>query len=121
MKEEGGRRKENLRKTTSLEELTKETVKGRRKKVREKERFEQAGWKSVENILRWRWTYHKVPHEKKQMMISLPPSSCHSRLSVFSLYFSDEFLSYIICCTESEMAANWSPLGYGVKLNLQIM
>ena len=59
------------KKTASLDDLLHGVAQDRKKKAREKERFEEAGWKKVENLARWRWTYLKVPSEKKELLIDM--------------------------------------------------
>ena len=112
-------RRKVVRKSTSLEELTKGIEKNRKKKAKEKERLEEAGWKRIENIQNWRWAYFRVPMEKRSMVIDLPSRSSFTRLGVFSLYFTDDLLSYLLGKREVEMATYWSSSGYGIKVNLQ--
>jgi len=114
-------RRRPMKKSSSLEEVVADVGKGRMRKAKDKERFEEAGWKRVENIKNWIWTFSKVPDEKKKMLIDLPGRNNITRLAVFSLYFTDDFLSYLLERRESEMATYWSPSGYGLKVNLQII
>ena len=110
-----------MKKSSSLEEVVEDVGKGRRRKVKDKERFQEARWERVENLRKHRWSFSKVPDEKKKMLIDLPGRNNITRLAVFSLYFTDDFLSYLLERRESEMATYWSPSGYGLKVNLQII
>jgi hypothetical protein len=107
------------RKTSSLEEVVADVEKGRMRKAKEKQRFEGAQWQRVENIYKWRWTFSKVPTEKKQLLVDLPPRNNITRLSIFSLYFSDDFLSFLLERREPEMETHWSTSG--LKVNIQII
>jgi len=115
------RKRKPIKKSSSLEEVVKDIGSERMKKVRDKDRFEEAGWRRIENITRWRWTYFKVPAEKKSLMVSIPPRNHLSRLAVFSLYFSDEFLSYLLFQREAEMSTYWAPSRLGLVVNLQLI
>jgi hypothetical protein len=44
-----------------------------------------------------------------------------SRLSIFSLYFSDELLLYLLSQREAEMVKYWSPTGYGLQESLKMI
>ena len=115
-------KRKGIRKTTSLEELTKSIQQDRMKKAREKERMEEAGWKRIDNIQNWRWDYFRVPEEKRLLMIDLPATRrSFSRLAIFSLYFTDIFLSYLINQREAEMAAHWSSSGFAIRVNLKVI
>ena len=119
--EDGLQRRRPMKKSSSLEEVVEDVGKGRRRKVKDKERFQEARWERVENLRKHRWSFSKVPDEKKKMLIDLPGRNNITRLAVFSLYFTDDFLSYLLERRESEMATYWSPSGYGLKVNLQII
>ncbi len=114
----------HLQKTTSsLDDILKDMGEERKKKVAEKERFEDAGWKRIDDLGKWKWTYHKVPSDKKELMIDMEGQGRKwiSSLKIFSIYFSDELLSYLLEQREPEMAQHWSPSGYGLTLNLQMI
>jgi hypothetical protein len=119
--EDGLQRRRPMKKSSSLEEVVGDVGKGRRRKAKDKERFQEARWERVENLKKHRWTFSKVPDEKKKMLVDLPGRNNITRLAVFSLYFTDDFLSYLLERRESEMATYWSPSGYGLKVNLQII
>jgi hypothetical protein len=91
------------------------------RKSREKEKFEEAGRKRVENIQKWRWTYSRVPPERRVMMIDLPPRGHMTRLAVFSLYFSDAFIFALLSRRENEMRTYWSPTGYSITVDLRMI
>jgi len=119
--EDGLQRRMPMKKSSSLEEVVGDVGKGRRRKAKDKERIQEARWERVENLKKHRWTFSKVPDEKKKMLVDLPGRNNITRLAVFSLYFTDDFLSYLLERRESEMATYWSPSGYGLKVNLQII
>lgn len=116
-----GRKRKSAPTSTSLEEVVKEISKERMRKSREKEKFEEAGWKRVENIQKWRWTYSRVPPERRVMMIDLPPRGHMTRLAVFSLYFSDAFIFALLSRRENEMRTYWSPTGYSITVDLRMI
>ena len=111
-------RKKPMMKSSSLEEVVADVGKGRMKKKKEKKRFEEARWERVENIQKRRWTFSKVPDEKKKLLIDLPARNNITRLAVFSLYFTDDLLLYLLERRESEMATYWSS-GLSIRVNLQ--
>ena len=111
-------RKKPMMKSSSLEEVVADVGKGRMKKKKEKKRFEEARWERVENIQKRRWTFSKVPDEKKKLLIDLPARNNIMRLAVFSLYFTDDLLLYLLERRESEMATYWSS-GLSIRVNLQ--
>jgi hypothetical protein len=116
----GGRVVEN--KTTFLDDLLYGVSQDRKKKVRDKKRFDESGWRRIEDLARWRWTYSKVPSEKRELLVDMQGQgrgSAVSRLGVFSLYFSDELLCYLLHQREGEMTQFWSP--YGMKTSLKII
>ena len=116
-----GRKRKSAPMSTSLEEVVKEISKERMRKSREKEKFEEAGWKRVENIQKWRWTYSRVSPERRVMMIDLPPRGHMTRLAVFSLYFSDAFIFALLSRRENEMRTYWSPTGYSITVDLRMI
>ncbi len=123
-----GARKEGVtkgleRQPSSLDEIMEDMRAERRKKIREKEKFEESGWRRIEDIAKWQWTYYKVPSDKKELMIDMEGQERGkiSKLKIFSLYFSEELLSFITSKRESEMAEHWSPTGYGLTLNLKMI
>ena len=120
---EGGEAKGLEKQTSSLDEIMEDMRAERRKKIREKEKFEESGWRRIEDIAKWQWTYYKVPSDKKELVIDMEGQGRGniSRLKIFSLYFSDELLSFITSKRESEMAQYWSPTGYGLTLNLKMI
>ena len=116
--EDGLQMRKPMMKSSSLEEVVADVGKGRMRKKKEKERFEEARWERVENIQKRRWTFSKVPDDKKKLLIDLPARNNITRLAVFSLYFTDDFLSYLLERRESEMATYWSS-GLSIRVNLQ--
>jgi len=109
--------------TSSLDDLLKDMGGERKKKIKEKERFEDAGWRRIADLGKWRWTYHKVPSDRRELVIDMEGQGRKgiSSLKIFSLYFSDDLLSYLMEQREDEMAQFWSPSGYGLTLNLQMV
>ena len=110
-----------MKKSSSLEEVVADIGKGRMRKRKDKERFEEARWERVENIQKWKWTFSKVPDESKKLLLDLPSRNNITRLAVFSLYFTDDILSSLLERRECEMATYWSPTGYSLKVNLQLI
>lgn len=65
-------RKGTLSKSATLDEGIRETERERGSKVREKQRFQDAGWERIQSIHKWMWSYYKVPTEHQKMVIDLP-------------------------------------------------
>jgi len=105
---EGGEAKGLEKQTSSLDEIMEDMRAERRKKIREKEKFEESGWRRIEDIAKWQWTYYKVPSDKKELVIDMEGQERGniSRLKIFSLYFSDELLSFITSKQESVNCAS---------------
>jgi len=74
-----------MKKFSSLEEVVADIGKGRMRKRKDKERFEEARCERVENIQKWKWTFSKVPDESKKLLLDLPSRNNITRLAVFPL------------------------------------
>ncbi len=65
----------------------------------------------------------KVPSEKKELLIDMQGQGrgSVSRLGIFSFYFSNELLLYLLSQREAEMVKYWSPTGYGLQVSLKMI